>query len=87
MDFEKAAMIRRGLGLDGLEVRLPPDFDDPAFSRQVLSLEQRGCCWTRIAIWAALDPDALTEAERGRMAGADAPLVLSAVVACELRLK
>ena len=38
MDFEKAAMIRRELGLDGLEVALPPDFDDPAFSRQVLGL-------------------------------------------------
>ena len=35
MDFEKAAIVRRALGLDGLDVRLPPDFDDPAFSRQV----------------------------------------------------
>ena len=38
MDFEKAAIVRRELGLDGLDVRLPPDFDDPAFSRQVLGL-------------------------------------------------
>ncbi len=38
MDFEKAAMVRRELGLDGLDIRLPPDFDDPAFSRQVLGL-------------------------------------------------
>lgn len=38
MDFEKAALVRRALGLDGLDVRLPPDFDDPAFSRQVLGL-------------------------------------------------
>jgi PIN domain nuclease of toxin-antitoxin system len=34
---------------------------------------------THIAIWAALDPDALTDAERGQMAGANTPLVLSAV--------
>jgi PIN domain nuclease of toxin-antitoxin system len=41
---------------------------------------------THIAIWAALNPDALTEAERGRMAGADT-LVLSAVAVWELTLK
>jgi prevent-host-death family protein len=39
MDFEKAARVRRELGLDGLTVTLPPNFDDPAFSRQVLGLE------------------------------------------------
>jgi prevent-host-death family protein len=39
MDFEKAAIIRCGLGLDGLKVSLSPNFDDPAFSRQVLGLE------------------------------------------------
>jgi prevent-host-death family protein len=39
MDFEQAAIIRRKLGIDGLKVSLPPDFDDPAFSRQVLGLE------------------------------------------------
>lgn len=38
MDFEKAAIVRRELGLDGLKIRLPSDFDDPAFSRQVLGL-------------------------------------------------
>ncbi len=45
MDFEKAAVVRRALGLDGLDIRLPPDFirlppdfDDPAFSRRVLGL-------------------------------------------------
>ena len=38
MNFEKAATVRRELGLDGLDVRLPLDFDDPAFSRQVLGL-------------------------------------------------
>ena len=38
MDFEKAVIVRRELGLDGLTVRLLPDFDDPAFSRQVLGL-------------------------------------------------
>jgi prevent-host-death family protein len=39
MDFEKAAIIRRQLGLDGLKVSLPPNFDDPAFSQQVLGLK------------------------------------------------
>ena len=39
MDFEKAAEIRRELGLDGIDLRLPPDFDDPAFSRRVLGVE------------------------------------------------
>ena len=39
MDFEKAAAVRRKLGLDGLAVGLPSHFDDPAFSRQVLGLE------------------------------------------------
>lgn len=38
MDFDKAEIVRRALGLDGLDVRLPPDFDDPAFSRDVLGL-------------------------------------------------
>ena len=39
MDFEKAAIVRRELGLDGLKVRLPPNFDAPAFSRRVLGLQ------------------------------------------------
>jgi prevent-host-death family protein len=38
MDFEKAEKARRALGLDGLTVSLPADFDDPAFSRHVLGL-------------------------------------------------
>jgi prevent-host-death family protein len=38
MDFEKAFLVRRQLGLDGLTVRVPENFDDPAFSRQVLGL-------------------------------------------------
>ena len=38
MDFEKAALIRQELGLDGLKVELPPDFDEPGFSRRVLGL-------------------------------------------------
>ena len=42
---------------------------------------------THIAIWATLEPEALTEAERWRMAGADTALVLSAVAVWELRLK
>ncbi len=40
MDFEKAALVRRALGIDGLKVALPADFDDPGFSRQVLGLER-----------------------------------------------
>ena len=38
MDFEKAAAIRIELVLDGLSVSVPADFDDPAFSREVLGL-------------------------------------------------
>ena len=38
MDFEKAAMVRSELGLDGLTVGSPPDFDDPALSRRVPGL-------------------------------------------------
>jgi hypothetical protein len=41
MDFAQAAIVRRELGLDGLDVRLPPDFDDPACSRQVLGPPHR----------------------------------------------
>lgn len=36
MDFDKAAIVRQELGLDGLTLTLPPTFDEPAFSRQVL---------------------------------------------------
>ena len=39
MDFEKAVIVRRELGLDSLKVSLPPNFDGPAFSRQVLGFE------------------------------------------------
>ncbi len=42
---------------------------------------------TPIAVWAALDPDALTQAERKQMAESNAPLVLSAVSVWEMRLK
>ena len=38
MDFEKAAAVRRELGIDGLDVKLPDNFDDPAYSRKVLGL-------------------------------------------------
>ncbi len=38
MDFEKAAIVRRELGLDGVAIRVPADFDDPTFSRRVLGL-------------------------------------------------
>ena len=40
MDFEKAALLLRALGLEGLKVGMPPDFDHPSFSRQVLGLER-----------------------------------------------
>jgi antitoxin (DNA-binding transcriptional repressor) of toxin-antitoxin stability system len=40
MDFAKAAIVRRERGLDGLKVELPADFDDPAFSRKVLGLDE-----------------------------------------------
>ena len=39
MDFRKADAARQSLGLDGLTLSLSPDFDDPAFSRQVLGLD------------------------------------------------
>jgi PIN domain nuclease of toxin-antitoxin system len=42
---------------------------------------------THIAIWAALDPTALSKAESDLMARTDATLVLSAVAVWELRLK
>jgi antitoxin (DNA-binding transcriptional repressor) of toxin-antitoxin stability system len=38
-DFAKAAEIREQLGLTGVTVTLPDDFDDPAYSRRVLGLE------------------------------------------------
>ncbi|MFL6861411.1 MAG: type II toxin-antitoxin system Phd/YefM family antitoxin [Allosphingosinicella sp.] len=38
-DFAKAAAVRESLGLSGVTVALPDDFDDPAFSRRVLGLE------------------------------------------------
>ena len=38
MNEERAAAARRELGLDGLTVRLSPEFDDAAFSRAVLGL-------------------------------------------------
>ena len=39
MDFGQAEAVRRELGLDGLQVRLPANFDDPDFSRQALGLD------------------------------------------------
>ena len=42
---------------------------------------------THIAIWAALDPDKLSHAERQSLQEADSPPVLSAVAVWELRLK
>ena len=34
-DFAKAAEVRERLGLTGVKIILPDDFDDPAFSRRV----------------------------------------------------
>ena len=42
---------------------------------------------THMAIWATIDPKALTEAERALMSREDTRLVLSAVAVWELRLK
>ncbi|MBV9929890.1 MAG: type II toxin-antitoxin system prevent-host-death family antitoxin [Alphaproteobacteria bacterium] len=39
VDFEKMAEIRAELGLEGVTLTLPDNFDDPAFSRRVLGLE------------------------------------------------
>ncbi len=38
MTEERAAAARRDLGLDGLTVQLPPEFNDLTFSRAVLGL-------------------------------------------------
>lgn len=40
-----------------------------------------------MAVWAALEPEVLTDGERSRMISAEGPLVLSAVAVWELRLK
>ena len=37
--FDKMQRIQKELGLDGVTVDLPDNFDDPAFSRQVLGLD------------------------------------------------
>ena len=40
-DFERAARARKEMGLDTLDIDelWPPEFDDPAFSRKVLGLD------------------------------------------------
>ncbi|MBO9624711.1 MAG: type II toxin-antitoxin system prevent-host-death family antitoxin [Sphingomonas sp.] len=40
-DFERAERVRKELGLDklGVDDLWPPEFDDPAFSRKVLGLD------------------------------------------------
>ncbi|MGK6354762.1 type II toxin-antitoxin system Phd/YefM family antitoxin [Sphingomonas sp. DT-207] len=40
-DFERAARVRKELGLDKLDIDdlWPTEFDDPAFSRKVLGLD------------------------------------------------
>ena len=40
MDFAKAAAVRCELGIDGVTIRVPPDFDDPAFSQRLLGLAE-----------------------------------------------
>ena len=39
MDLANAALIHRALGINGLHVGPPPDFDDPGFSRHMLGLD------------------------------------------------
>ena len=46
LDFARAAIIRRELGVDGITVAVPPQFDEPAFSREVLGRPGGGCCAT-----------------------------------------
>jgi len=38
-DFARAAEVREQLGLTGVTLTLPDYFDDPAFSRRVLGLD------------------------------------------------
>ncbi|MET0179909.1 MAG: type II toxin-antitoxin system prevent-host-death family antitoxin [Novosphingobium sp.] len=40
IDWAKAKEVARELGLDSADFELPPGFDDPAFSRRVLGLEE-----------------------------------------------
>lgn len=39
VDFEELDKLRREFGWDEGSIKLPPNFDDPAFSRQVLGLD------------------------------------------------
>jgi prevent-host-death family protein len=39
IDWDKLEKIRRELGIDPKDYELPENFDDPAFSRRVLGLE------------------------------------------------
>ncbi len=39
MDFHRAGEIRRQLGLEQVALTLPAEFDDPAYSAQVLGLD------------------------------------------------
>lgn len=38
LDFAKADAFLKARGLDDIELELPENFDDPAYSRQVLNL-------------------------------------------------
>lgn len=40
VDWDKLAAARRKAGLEGVGIDLPPEFDDPTFSRRVLGLEK-----------------------------------------------
>lgn len=40
VNWDKLAAARRQAGLEGVGIELPPEFDDPAFSRRVLGLEK-----------------------------------------------
>jgi len=40
LDFEAAARMRKKLGLDQVTLEWADDFDDPAYSRKVLGLQE-----------------------------------------------
>ncbi|WP_419938295.1 hypothetical protein [Candidatus Palauibacter sp.] len=40
IDFDKLEAARRRLGIEGDRERWPKEYDDPAFSRRVLGLDQ-----------------------------------------------
>lgn len=60
MDFEKAAVVRRELGLGSLKVSLPSSFDDPAFSTTSPATRSPNSTGKPAAPVATLGPDGAT---------------------------